>query len=157
MKQRRAARCLALEILYENDIADHSPMVVLSRRLGGDMSEDDVLRTMEPDTIAFTRQLLAGVEQYQTRIDTLIGRFAPEWPLDQIAAIDRNILRLACYEILVTSETPIKVAINEAVEMAKTYGADNSPRFVNGVLGTLTDQLDTLRAEFAVVDTAASA
>ncbi|MBI5964144.1 MAG: transcription antitermination protein NusB, partial [Chloroflexi bacterium] len=69
----------------------------------------------------------------------LIARYAPEWPLDQIAAIDRNILRIAFWEFAVSRETPVKVAINEAVELAKLYGSDSAPRFVNGVLGTLVE------------------
>ncbi|MFN2291384.1 MAG: transcription antitermination factor NusB, partial [Anaerolineae bacterium] len=70
-------------------------------------------------------------------LDRLIGEYAPEWPVDQIAIIDRNILRIAIYEILVGDDTPTKVAINEAVELAKEYGSDSSGRFVNGVLGSL--------------------
>ena len=78
-----------------------------------------------------------GVLGHQERIDAAVGRYAPEWPVDQIAIIDRNILRIAIYEILLGKDTPIKVAINEAVELAKTFGSDSSGRFVNGVLGTL--------------------
>jgi N utilization substance protein B len=70
-------------------------------------------------------------------LDRLIGRYAPEWPVDQIAIVDRNILRMAIYEILHRADTPTKVAINEAVELAKEFGSDSSGRFVNGVLGSL--------------------
>jgi N utilization substance protein B len=69
----------------------------------------------------------------------VIEKYAPEWPLDQIAAIDRNILRMACWEFAVSRDTPVKVAINEAVELAKLFGSDSTARFVNGVLGTLVD------------------
>ncbi|MCA9872282.1 MAG: transcription antitermination factor NusB, partial [Anaerolineales bacterium] len=80
-------------------------------------------------------------------MDMLISRYAPEWPLDQMAVIDRNILRIAIFEFLIDGETPVKVAINEAVELAKTYGSDSAPRFVNGVLGTLADKVSALREE----------
>jgi N utilization substance protein B len=69
----------------------------------------------------------------------VIARYAPEWPLDQIAAIDRNILRIATWEFAAQRDTPVKVAINEAVELAKAFGSDSAPRFVNGVLGSLAE------------------
>ena len=80
-------------------------------------------------------------------MDTLITRYAPEWPLDQMAVIDRNVLRIAIFEFLIDSDTPVKVAINEAVELAKLYGSDSSPRFINGVLGSLAEQIPVLREE----------
>jgi transcription antitermination protein NusB len=102
---------------------------------------------MEHAGIDFAQMLVHGVIEYQDDMDRLITRFAPEWPLDQMAVIDRNILRIAMYEFLVTDETPVKVAINEAVELAKVYGSDSAPRFINGVLGTLADHLDELQRE----------
>jgi N utilization substance protein B len=81
--------------------------------------------------------LVQGVNAHQERLDTLIGRYAPEWPVDQIAIIDRNVLRIAIYELLFRDDTPTKVAINEAVELAKEFGSESSGRFVNGVLGSL--------------------
>ena len=80
-------------------------------------------------------------------MDILIARYAPEWPLDQMAVIDRNVLRIAIYEFMIGGLTPVKVAINEAVELAKTYGSDSAPRFVNGVLGTLAEEAPSLREE----------
>ncbi len=149
MKPRRRARCLTLETLYEYDIAEHDPFEVLERRISDPISEHD-----EPDDIplnesgrTFAFELLKGVTDYREQIDGMIIRYAPEWPIDQIAVIDRNILRLAIYEILVEANTPTKVAINEAVELAKFYGSDSAPRFVNGVLGTLTDNTESLRDE----------
>ncbi len=85
--------------------------------------------------------------KYIDGMDMLIARYAPEWPLEQMAVIDRNILRIAIFEFIASEETPVKVAINEAVELAKTYGSDSAPRFINGVLGTLAEQIDALRAE----------
>jgi N utilization substance protein B len=139
MKTRRRARRITLETLYEYDLVDHPPFEVLARRV-----EDQPLETTG---LEFARRLIQGVIDYQQQVDRLIARYAPEWPLDQMAVIDRNILRMAIYEFLIADETPVKVAINEAVELAKTYGSDSAPRFVNGVLGTLADLAESLQAE----------
>lgn len=140
MKTRRRARRVALETLYEFDIANHVPEEILEQRI--------LANPMETVGVEFAAHLLHGVIRYQEEIDTLIARYAPEWPLDQMAVIDRNILRIAIFEFLIDGETPVKVSINEAVELAKTYGSDSAPRFINGVLGTLADQLLTLKEEF---------
>ena len=131
MKPRTRARSLALQVLYEVDIANHPPAEVFKSRL-----EEAPLTN---DLSEFARQIIFGVLPLTTNLDLLIARYAPEWPLDQIAAIDRNILRIALWEFAVLRETPIKVAINEAVELAKLFGSDSAPRFVNGVLGALAD------------------
>jgi len=138
MKIRHRARIAALQALYEIDCAGHPPVAVLERRL----QELQIPEAGE----AFARDLAQGVIRHQERLDSFIERYAPEWPVDQIAIIDRNILRIAIYELLMDSDTPLKVAINEAVELAKTFGSDSSGRFVNGVLGTLvTKELETNR------------
>ncbi len=129
MKVRHRARIVALQALYEIDCAGHKPEAVLERRL----QEIQLPETGE----TFARELAQGVISRREWLDELIGRYAPEWPVEQIAIIDRNILRIAIYELLVGEDTPVKVAINEAVELAKTFGSDSSGRFVNGVLGTL--------------------
>ena len=139
MRTRRRARRLTLEILYEFDIAEHPALEILERRL-----EE---QPMERTAADFAYRIIGGIVGYQDKMDSIISRYAPEWPLDQMAVIDRNILRIAIYEFLVDGETPVKVAINEAVELAKTYGSDSAPRFVNGVLGTLADEADILRNE----------
>ena len=139
MKTRRRARRVTLETLYEYDIANHPPGEVLERRLQEN--------PMEKTGVEFASRLIQGVIQNQEEMDTLISRYAPEWPLDQMAVIDRNVLRIAIYEFLATDETPVKVAINEAVELAKVYGSDSAPRFINGVLGTLADHQEELRRE----------
>jgi N utilization substance protein B len=129
MRVRHRARIAALQALFEIDCAHHLPAVVIERRL------DDV---MLPEAGAsFARELVDGVSAHQDDLDVLIGRYAPEWPVEQIALIDRNILRMAIFEILLRNNTPVKVAINEAVELAKEFGSDSSGRFVNGVLGSL--------------------
>jgi N utilization substance protein B len=79
-----------------------------------------------------------GVLSERDRLDEVIAKAAPQWPVDQLSAIDRNILRLAIWEILVNNRAPIRAAINEAVELAKEYGSDNSAKFVNGVLGSVS-------------------
>jgi N utilization substance protein B len=131
MKARTRARGVALQVLYELDVANHPPAQVLQERLA-----DDPL----PDELAeFARQIVFGVLPLREQLDHVLARYAPEWPLDQIAAIDRNILRMAAWEFAVQKDTPVKVAINEAVELAKLYGSDSAPRFVNGVLGSLVE------------------
>jgi N utilization substance protein B len=139
MKTRRRARRVTLETLYEFDIADHPPDEILEQRV--------LANPMETVGVEFASHLVHGVIEHQEEIDRLIARYAPEWPLDQMAVIDRNVLRIAIFEFLIDGETPVKVAINEAVELAKTYGSDSAPRFVNGVLGTLADQILSLRQE----------
>jgi N utilization substance protein B len=131
MKPRTRARSLALQVLYEVDIANHPAAEIYSMRLQEEPLSDDLAE--------FARKIIFGIIPLTSTLDQLISRYAPEWPLDQIAAIDRNILRMALWEFAVFRETPLKVAINEAVELAKLYGSDSAPRFVNGVLGALAD------------------
>lgn len=138
MKSRTRARSIALQVLYETDlVSSHLPGDVFQARL----EETD----LPPDLAEFARKIVFGVIPLARDLDELIARYAPEWPLDQIAAIDRNILRIALWEFAVFRETPIKVAINEAVELAKVFGSDSASRFVNGVLGALADHESELR------------
>jgi transcription antitermination protein NusB len=143
MKTRRRARRVTLETLYEYDLAGHPVGEVLQRRL-----QDN---PMDNAGVEFASQLVTGVISYLSEIDKLIAHYAPEWPLDQMAVIDRNILRVAIYEFLVLGETPVKVAINEAVELAKLYASDSAPRFINGVLGSLADQTPIIKHEILAV------
>jgi transcription antitermination protein NusB len=131
MKSRTRARSVALQVLYEVDITAHTPGVVMEQRL--------LEVELTPELSEFVRRIVFGVLPLTVSLDHAIAKYAPEWPFDQIAAIDRNILRIATWEFAVDGETPVKVAINEAVELAKLYGSDNAPRFVNGVLGSLAD------------------
>ena len=131
MKARHQARVVALQVLYEVDCANHAPAVVLEQRLNATQ--------LPKSAIAFSRRLVDGVINHQSTLDVFIHRHAPEWPLEQMAYIDRNILRIAIFEFAVDGQTPVKVAINEAVELAKTFGSDSAPRFVNGVLGALVE------------------
>lgn len=129
MKPRTRARSVALQALYEIDVAGHEPGIVLADRLQAE--------ELEPELVEFVSQIVAGVYPMAETLDHFIAEHAPEWPMDQVAIVDRNILRIALWEIAVYGETPVKVAINEAVELAKTFGSDSTPRFVNGVLGSL--------------------
>jgi N utilization substance protein B len=127
---RRKARAVALQTLYEYDTAHHDVESVLARH-----AEDEGL---EPQVVTFASELVRGVLAHLDQIDAAILSAAhQEWPLEQMAHIDKNILRLAIYEMMFDTTVPAKAAINEAVELAKTYGSDTSRRFVNGVLGTL--------------------
>lgn len=137
MKPRRRARVIALQVLFEVDIVRHNSAFSLQERLASS--------PLPPEALNFCRGLVNGVLEYQNTLDNIIQCVAPEWPIDQIAPIDRNILRMAAFEILVDHETPPKLAINEAVELAKMFGSDSSSRFVNGVLGTILAD----RARFA--------
>ena len=112
------------------DTVGHSPETALERVLDAEGASEEV-RT-------YTRELVHGVAENHDRIDDTIRKTAPAWPLDQIAAVDRNILRLAIYEILIDNKVPMRAAINEAVELAKQYGGESSPKFVNGVLGSVS-------------------
>lgn len=131
MKPRHLARRVALQALFEIDLAHHRPGDVLTERLA------DQTPPLTAEATEFARQLVEGVVNYWQALDGVIGQLAPEWPVAQIAVIDRNVLRIALWE-LAFSPTPVKVSINEAVELAKEFGSDASPRFVNGVLGAAT-------------------
>ncbi|MBA7475834.1 Transcription antitermination protein NusB [subsurface metagenome] len=127
---RRKARALALQALYEVDSAGHEVEEVVTHLLAGGR--------LSAENGAFVRELVSGVIQNKEKIDLNIQNFAPAWPIEQIPVVDRNILRLAIFEVLLDNKVPVKVAINEAVELAKTFGGDNSSRFVNGVLGSVS-------------------
>jgi N utilization substance protein B len=145
MKPRTKARGIALQALFEIDLVKHLPGDVLKFRL-----EDAELDQRLED---FVRQIVLGVWPMYQKLDQFIAEHAPEWPLDQVATIDRNILRIALWEFAVQGETPIKVVINEAVELAKTYGSDSSPRFVNGVLGSLASQQNEIQQALSQLST----
>ncbi|UCD54366.1 MAG: transcription antitermination factor NusB [Dehalococcoidia bacterium] len=127
---RRKARELALQVLYEADCAGHKAEEAAARLLAN--------QRLSSENSAFIRELVGGVIRNKEKIDHNIQGFAPAWPIEQISLIDRNILRLAIFEVLFDNKTPIKVAINEAVELAKKFGTDSSPKFINGVLGSVS-------------------
>lgn len=132
MKARRKARGLALQALYELDCTTHPLEQVIRARL-----EDAAL---SDDGEKFVFALVNGVVTHDAELDALIQKYAPEWPLDQMAIIDKTVLRIAIWEFAISRITPMKIAINEAVELAKIYGSEAAARFVNGVLGTLVSK-----------------
>jgi N utilization substance protein B len=134
MKSRTKARATALQVLYEYDLTGHPVGIILANRF----HEEE----QEPKSAKFTEEIVFGVYPIISKLDEIIAHYAPEWPLDQVASIDRNIIRISLWEFAVKKCTPIKVAINEAVELGKIYGSDSTPRFVNGVLGSLVSKYD---------------
>lgn len=141
---RSAARQIVLQVLYEVDSAGHPIGDVLSQQLTD--------HNLSHKSLQIARRIATGVVENRARLDHVIQRYAPEWPLDQVAIIDRNILRMAIFELCVLAQVPDKVVIDEAVELAKTFGAEGAPRFVNGVLGALMIDLDTLDEDFSQGD-----
>lgn len=140
MKSRTRARSVALQALYEIDVVNHPPGTVWEERVKATALEDKLAN--------FAREIVFGVWPIRHILDEFIAEHAPEWPLDQVAIVDRNILRIALWEIAVYEKTPIKVAINEAVELGKVYGSDSTPRFVNGVLGSLANRQNEIKQSF---------
>ncbi len=143
MKSRTRARSIALQVLYEVDISGHQPGEVLTARFDRLKMDDSLKR--------FISQIVSGVINHRDILDEFISDFAPDWPLDQVAIVDRNLLRIALWEIAVYQKTPVKVVINEAVELAKTYGSEGTPRFINGVLGNLIDHLEEIKLSVEII------
>ncbi|MCJ7515091.1 MAG: transcription antitermination factor NusB [Dehalococcoidia bacterium] len=127
---RRKARTTALQALYELDCSAHQPNEVLAHLLQE--------KTLPAEAADFVTSLVNGVLENKKNIDDVIRRFAPAFPVEQIAPVDRNILRLAIFEVLFDNRVPVKAAINEAVELAKGFGSETSQKFINGVLGSVT-------------------
>ena len=149
MATRHLVRTVILQTLYEWDFyhRKHDIVAILDRNLAEFAPGID-----EPE---FAWKIMKGLTEHLKHIDNVITKAAPEWPLDKIAIIDRNILRLGLYELLYAepNEVPPKVAINEAIEIAKNYGGPNAARFVNGVLGTIYRELgDRASAPLATSD-----
>jgi N utilization substance protein B len=141
---RHLGRIVAMQTLYEHDFRggatsglDLGP--ILNRNL-------DEFRSSIDDT-NFVEDVVDGVHKNQERIDDIIAPAAPEWPVEQIAKIDKIILRIGVYELVIKRDVPPKVAINEAVELAKSFGGENSSKFINGVLGTIYRNSDFYEPE----------
>lgn len=142
MGSRHLSRSIAMQSLYEWDFfgrksGDLDKIIEHNiKEFGAGLEDQD-----------FSRQLIKGVASNIDKIDNIIGKAAPQWPIDQIAIIDRNVLRIGLYELLYgkREEVPPKVAINEAIELAKTFGGENSGKFVNGVLGTIYKEVDQIK------------
>lgn len=139
MSSRHLSRSIAMQSLYEWDFAGKKPEAlkeIIERNVKefGPGLEDE----------SFVWQLINGVIKYLPQLDKIIAKAAPEWPIEQITIIDRNVLRIGLYELLYAKreEVPPKVAINEAIELAKTFGGESSGKFINGVLGTVYKELE---------------
>jgi N utilization substance protein B len=150
MKERRFARRLALDVLYEAEIRDRLPVdaweirssegwVVLSR---ADEEADGVDGYGAPseEAVLYGRTLVEGVQEHQADIDALIARYADRWAIERMPVIDRNLVRIALFELFWRRDVPVPVAINEAVELAKALSTDDSGRFINGLLGRIVDK-----------------
>jgi transcription antitermination protein NusB len=126
---RHQARALAMQILYETDVTEHPWQTVLERSV----SDEEIAMTVAD----YARRLVNGVMSNKPEIDARIREAAPTFPIRQLSPVDRNVLRIAIYELAYEPDVPTKAAINEAVEIAKRFGGDSSARFVNGVTGTI--------------------
>lgn len=147
MSNRHLARTVVMQSLYEWDFAGGTsePRSILERNL------EEIAPGMEERE--FPLQLLAGVLEHRAAIDQLIVEFAPEWPLEKITTVDRNVLRVGIYELKFDTQIPAKVAINEAIEVAKAFGGESSGRFINGVLGAIYKKM-VERGEVKPIDAA---
>ncbi len=129
---RRRAREVALKVLFQVDLVNADPFTVFDYLLAENPLSDEMA--------AFSRSLIKGTLEHQTEIDDYIKRCSVEWNLSRMAGVDRNILRMGIYEILY-QKTPINVAINEAIELARTYSHEDAPRFINGILGRIAREI----------------
>ena len=138
MASRHLSRSIAMQSLYEWDFNGKKPDSL-------DKIVERNLREYGPglEDTGFVRQLIEGVMEHLAQIDKIIEKSAPVWPLEQITIVDRNVLRIGLYELLYANkeEVPPKVAINEAIELAKSFGGENSGKFINGVLGTVYKEI----------------
>ncbi|NQU77756.1 transcription antitermination factor NusB [Candidatus Falkowbacteria bacterium] len=138
MSNRHLARTLAMQSLYEWDFP----------RTKKNLNALDILAHNQKEFApsfqdeGFSKNLIEGVQKNQTEIDKIIIKYAPEWPIEQITIIDRNILRIGIYELKFADDIPPKVAINEAIELGKTFGGESSGKFVNGVLGSIFKDME---------------
>lgn len=150
MKVRRAARRLALDVLYEAEIRDMLPLDAWATRseegwVVPAAGDDDLLAgdagDRPPDeALDYGHGLVSGVQGHQADIDALIVRYADRWAIERMPVVDRNIVRIALFELLWPSDVPVAVVINEAVELAKGLSTDDSGRFVNGLLGRIAER-----------------
>jgi transcription antitermination protein NusB len=139
--ERSLARRIALQILYEVDSVGHDAVSVMTIHMQA--------RQVAKKPARYVRRLIEGVTAHLATLDDAIHRLAPDWPIDQMSIVDRNILRMGIYEMAILGHAPVGVAIDEAVGLATLFGAENTPGFVNGVLGTLAENetmMDELRA-----------
>jgi N utilization substance protein B len=138
--QRRAARDLAFQALFEMESRPGSRLEDVLRERA-DSIQEETGRNLSHESVAFAGSLVHGTLHHRTEIDGRIGDIAPTFPVESLSTVDRVVLEMASYELLEARDAPVQVIINEAVELAKTYGGENSGRFVNGVLGTIAEEM----------------
>jgi N utilization substance protein B len=148
--KRRIAREYAVQSLYQMEMnaADVRQVVHTVIRDGRD--DDGVPPAVEPEDVEYVIGLVQGTLEHARDIDRLLIRYLKGWTMDRLSRVDRQILRLAVYEMLIRGDTPPKVAVNEAIELAKHFGTEESGRFVNGVLGRMLKEADSLRTELGI-------
>ena len=155
MGKRHLSRSIALQSLFEWDfrVSTRDKTITIDLLRSGDVLKNIAERNIVEfavgsDEINFVRKLVFGVKEHLKQIDSIITKAAPEWPMKQIALIDRNVLRIGIFELLYTDvkEVPPKVAINEAIELAKNFGGNTSGKFINGVLGTVYKEIADLKS-----------
>lgn len=148
MKARRAARQLALDVLYESEIRGNLPVEAMKMREdeGWVVPSDDETTLLDTsvdpsaETIAYASELVRGVQEHHADIDRLITSYADRWAIERMPVVDRNLLRIALFELFWGVDVPVPVAINEAVELAKAFSTEDSGRFVNGLLGRIVEK-----------------
>lgn len=136
MSTRHLSRTIAMQTLFEWDFNHHS------QKMQKLIEENIKQYAVGLKNTSFVEELVRGVTKNLEAIDKIIEKYAPEWPIDKITIIDRNVLRIAIYEMLFEKEVPPKVVINESIEIAKTFGAESSGKFVNGVLGSIFNDIE---------------
>ena len=141
----RRARIAVLEALYESETSNHDPEAVYERQM-------ERLETVDPEVAAagprgYGKGMLRGIWKHRQELDGRIGAAAPKYPVSAMAVVDRNVLRLAIWELVSDNSAPVGAIVNEAVELANRYGGESSPRFVNGVLRTISTQLEGQQPE----------
>ncbi len=140
----RRARFLVIEALYESETSDHPAEDAFNRRVRDVAAEDPDVA--EPGPSGFGRGVLRGILKREAELDGYIQDAATQYPVDTLAVVDRNILRLAIWELLSDNSAPVAAVVNEAVELAHRYGGESSPAFVNGVLRTVSERITQSKA-----------
>jgi transcription antitermination protein NusB len=147
VKERRSARRLALDVLYEAEIRDQLPTESLAARrpedwvvaTGGDELNVADAAPPAPEILSYATEIVRGVQEHQAAIDELIASYADRWAIQRMPVVDRTLLRIALFELLWGDDIPVPVAINEAVELAKDLSTEDSGRFINGLLGRVAE------------------
>lgn len=149
--KRRLAREIAVQSLYQIDMNDVSPEAAIETVLEEARSDNEAELAVGDGALVGTpylTDLVQGTTRHKERIDETLGVYLTGWKVDRLSKVDRQILRLAAYEMLFGTEVPPKVVVNEAIELAKRFGSDESGKFVNGVLGKLIQELDSIKSRY---------